>query len=223
MVLRRSGRACEPLGQTSVHVSARKIKSMYNYKSNCMTYGHVVVERKRGETRLMTNRRLPSANVVAPTCKGTQTEQRSMAFRQRDEECWGRMNIGGSAREAFVLGKVRKWDDHTRLYESVHNKKHPELHAMLRRLIQPTPTSSTMHTIEQECGMNHITTRGTAILYCLALGDFTGYLRVFDDDGGPDIDNLANGCATMVTLLTTPACQCDRVRGLQSFFTVQAG
>ena len=47
----------------------------------------------------------------------------------------GRVNIGGHARKAFILGKVRKWDDHVRLHESVQNKKHPDLFKMLKRLI----------------------------------------------------------------------------------------
>ena len=39
----------------------------------------------------------------------------------------GRLNIGGVREKPLLARKVRKWDDHTRLYESVHNKKHPRL------------------------------------------------------------------------------------------------
>lgn len=118
----------------------------------------------------------------------------------------GRMNIGSGPKDAFVLGKVRKWDDHTRLYESVHNKKHPELHSMLKRLVKTHNPNFRFNAIQLNRNVEtkpHYDRRNHGCSYCIALGRFTGGgLRVFDGGGNArDIDNnrkwvLYNGGTT---------------------------
>lgn len=118
----------------------------------------------------------------------------------------GRVNIGGFRREAFVLGKVRKWDDHVRLHDSVHNKKHPELFKMLKKLVRthdPHFRYTSIQLNKNVVTKPHYDKRNHGCSYCLAVGKFRGGgLRVFSPDGkGREIDNnrkwvLYNGRTT---------------------------
>ena len=106
----------------------------------------------------------------------------------------GRGNIGGAARQAFVLGKVRKWDDHVHLHNSVHNKKHPELVTLLRRLMRTHDPRFRYNAVQLNRNVEtkpHHDKRNSGSSYCLGLGDFRGGgLRIFSPNGTPtDLDN----------------------------------
>jgi hypothetical protein len=118
----------------------------------------------------------------------------------------GRVNIGGKSRKAFVLGKVRKWDDHIRLHESVHNKKHPDLFEMLKKLISTHNPRFKYNAIQLNNNVvttPHYDKRNKGCSYCLALGKFKGGgLRIFDGEQHYDIHNkrkwvLYNGQTTL--------------------------
>ena len=115
--------------------------------------------------------------------------------RSRTGHVSGRLNVGGAKRQAFVLGKARKWDDHVRLHESVHNRRHPELLALLRKLMRAHNPRFRFNAVQLNRNLQtkpHYDRRNVGTSYCLGLGDFRGGgLRLFASDGGDatDVDN----------------------------------
>ena len=90
----------------------------------------------------------------------------------------GRTNVGGAARDAFVLGKVRKWDDHVHLHNSVHNRKHPELFAMLRSLMRLHNPSFRFNAVQLNRNVQtqpHHDRGNRGSSYCLALGTLLSF------------------------------------------------
>ena len=159
----------------------------------------VTVERPtKGEHELMDYiESYLSAMVWPKQEKHVQTKQGKWTSTQgKRRHINGRLNVGGAAREAFVLGKARKWDDHVRLHESVHNKKHPDLLKALRQLVRLHNPGFRYNAIQLNKNVQtapHYDRRNQGTSYCVAVGRFTGGgLRLFtgdNEEAHADINN----------------------------------
>ena len=154
-----------------------------------------VVERPVAEEAdLMTAVETYLSGMKWPSQQAHERKDGRWGSRNGSKSVSGRLNIGGASREAFVLGKVRKWDDHTRLYDSVHNKKHPLLLRLLRQLMRAHNPSFRFNAIQLNKNVQtkpHYDKKNRGSSYCLGLGTFAGGgLRIFSPGGSQtDVDN----------------------------------
>lgn len=78
---------------------------------------------------------------------------------------------------AFALGKVRRYDLPGYLVESVYNRKFPELHAKLRKLMALHDPQFRYNAIQLNRGVQtkrHRDRNNAGPSYCLAIGDYQG-------------------------------------------------
>lgn len=154
-----------------------------------------VESRRAGEAALMTRIEEYLASMRWPTQEAHDRKGgRWGSSTSPSRKIKGRLNIGGAARQAFVLGKVRKWDDHVRLHDSTHNRKHPELMTLLRDLMRVHNPGFRYNAVQLNRNVQtkpHHDRGNVGPSYCLGLGKFTGGgLRLFSPGGGAtDLDN----------------------------------
>lgn len=99
-----------------------------------------------------------------------------------------RKNIGTDPdRRAFVLGKVRKLDVHTRCVNSRFNKLFPELFTMLKQLMHLHNPHFRYNAIQLNANVQtepHYDRNNAGMSYCLGLGTFRGGgLVIYPENG----------------------------------------